>query len=60
MDMDIEEEREDSSLMPGNIRNLAEETTQRKRMRPPRSKKPPKPVAPTLNHPYPKCLLYKW
>jgi hypothetical protein len=60
-DMDLEEEREDSSLMLGKIGNPAEETLQKKRMRPPRSKKTtPKPVVPTLNHPYPKCILYKW
>jgi hypothetical protein len=59
--MDLEEEREYSAPMPGNIRSLVEETTPEEENKTPRSKKPaPKPVAPAPNHPYPKCLLYKW
>jgi hypothetical protein len=59
-DMNLGEGREDSAPITGEIRNLPKRSSQWKQMRPPRSKKTtPKPVAPALNHPYPKCLLYK-
>jgi hypothetical protein len=60
-DMDIAKEREYLAPIPGKIMNLAKETAPRMRTRPPRSKKPaPKTVEATLNHSYPKFLLYQW
>jgi hypothetical protein len=59
--MDLEEEREDSTPMPGKIGNLAEETTSEEENENPISNKPTmKRVVLAPNHPYPKCLLYKW
>jgi hypothetical protein len=59
--MNLEEEIDDSSLMPGNIGNTTEKTTLVEENETPRSKKISlNPMAPDLNFPCPKCLPYKW
>ena len=60
VDMDLEEEREDSNSMTGEIGNTTEETILVEENETPQIKESrPKQVAPTSNRPYPKCLLYK-
>jgi hypothetical protein len=59
--MDLVEEREDSTPIPGNIRSLIEEIAPEDENETPRSKKPTqKIVEPAPNHTSHECLLYQW
>jgi hypothetical protein len=59
--MNLEEEREDSTPITGEIGNPTEEIIPVEENETPQIKENhPEASGPAPNHPYPKCLLYKW